>query len=142
MIQNPEVKADWVAALRSGEYAQGVGNLQFTMGADIPDEFCCWGVLCDLAVKAGVVGRRISSRGTVMFYPPDDPENYSTTLAPPVVLKWLGLEDSFGRVPMRPELVQYTYKEGGESPTQTSLVSLNDNKAPFSLIADIIEREL
>lgn len=141
MIQNLKVKADWVAALRSGEYAQGVGALQFVT-PEGPSEFCCWGVLCDLAVKAGVVGRSVSSQGTAMFYPLDDPTSSCSTLAPTPVLKWLGLEDSFGRIPMRPELAGYTYKEGGEPLTQTSLVSINDNGAPFSLIANVIEREL
>lgn len=37
------VKARWVAALRSGEYKQGIGELR---SAD--DRFCCLGVLCDL----------------------------------------------------------------------------------------------
>lgn len=42
------IKADWVRALRSGEYSQANGALQKNGG------FCCLGVLCDLAVKAGV----------------------------------------------------------------------------------------
>ena len=40
----------WVAALESGEYKQGVGALR-----NSDDEFCCFGVACDLAVKAGVI---------------------------------------------------------------------------------------
>ena len=40
---NPEWKAKWVTALRSGDYSQGVGNL---MGEE--DTFCCLGVLCDI----------------------------------------------------------------------------------------------
>lgn len=36
-------KAEWVAALRSGEYAQGTGLLR-----DFDNRFCCLGVLCDL----------------------------------------------------------------------------------------------
>jgi hypothetical protein len=39
---NPEVKARWVAALRSGKYAQGAGALRKG------DCFCCLGVLCDV----------------------------------------------------------------------------------------------
>jgi hypothetical protein len=39
---NPEVKARWVAALRSGEYKQGKGALRLN------NKFCCLGVLCDL----------------------------------------------------------------------------------------------
>lgn len=48
---NPEIKAQWVAALRSGEYKQGAGWL------NRGDEYCCLGVLCELAAKAGVVQR-------------------------------------------------------------------------------------
>lgn len=43
---NPEIKAKWVAALRSGEYKQGRGQLR------IGDRFCCLGVLCDLHGRA------------------------------------------------------------------------------------------
>lgn len=39
---NPEVKAKWVAALRSGNYPQTKGRLRDANG------FCCFGVLCDL----------------------------------------------------------------------------------------------
>lgn len=35
--------ADWVAALRSGKYKQGVGGLRRD------DRFCCLGVLCEIA---------------------------------------------------------------------------------------------
>lgn len=38
----PEIKAKWVAALRSGKYQQGRGGLRNG------DKFCCLGVLCDL----------------------------------------------------------------------------------------------
>lgn len=40
------IKELWVAALRSGKYKQGKGLLR-----NDKDEFCCWGVLCDLAAK-------------------------------------------------------------------------------------------
>lgn len=42
---NPEIKAKWLAALRSGEYKQGRGELRNG------DSFCCLGVLCDLHSK-------------------------------------------------------------------------------------------
>lgn len=38
----PDLKEQWVAALRSGEYKQGPGWLRRG------DKFCCLGVLCDL----------------------------------------------------------------------------------------------
>lgn len=43
---NPEVKAKWIAALRSGEYKQTQGHLR------VGDAFCCLGVLCNLHAQA------------------------------------------------------------------------------------------
>lgn len=40
---NPELKQKWLAALRSGNYRQGQGQLH---NAD--NQFCCLGVLCDI----------------------------------------------------------------------------------------------
>lgn len=40
-----KIKADWLAALRSGEYKQGIGRLRQD------GKFCCLGVLCDLYNK-------------------------------------------------------------------------------------------
>jgi hypothetical protein len=42
---NQEIKAKWVAALRSGEYAQTKNCLRNDEG------FCCLGVLCDIYAK-------------------------------------------------------------------------------------------
>jgi hypothetical protein len=47
MRMNPEVKAKWVAALRSGEYKQGTQQLR-----DECNRFCCLGVLCNLHAQA------------------------------------------------------------------------------------------
>lgn len=38
-----ELKAKWIAALRSGEYKQGNGRLRDG------DKYCCLGVLCDVS---------------------------------------------------------------------------------------------
>ena len=63
---NPITRADWIAALRSGKYAQGTGQLHsFEVGPEPesePDEngypvwkrtgrelFCCLGVACEIA---------------------------------------------------------------------------------------------
>lgn len=43
---NKTLKNKWLKALRSGEYAQGVGRLRTNK-----DEFCCLGVLCDISGK-------------------------------------------------------------------------------------------
>lgn len=47
MSMNPKIKAEWVAALRSGKYVQGKGMLRRESGS-----YCCLGVLCDLHARA------------------------------------------------------------------------------------------
>jgi hypothetical protein len=46
---DPQIRARWVAALRSGKYEQTAGSLHDECG------FCCLGVLCELAVQAGIM---------------------------------------------------------------------------------------
>ena len=41
MAMTPELKAQWIAALRSGEYTQGHNHLRTGNGY-----YCCLGVLC------------------------------------------------------------------------------------------------
>jgi len=43
---NPELKAKWIAALRSGDYRQGRGMLKSVYREDT---YCCLGVLCDVS---------------------------------------------------------------------------------------------
>ena len=47
---NPEIKNEWIIALRSGDYKQGKSVLQSEHGT-----FCCLGVICDILQKKGVV---------------------------------------------------------------------------------------
>ena len=42
---DPELKAKWVAALRSGEFKQGTTLLHST----VYDTYCCLGVLCEIS---------------------------------------------------------------------------------------------
>ncbi|HEY6276973.1 MAG TPA: hypothetical protein VIX86_11640 [Streptosporangiaceae bacterium] len=66
---NPEVRAQWCAALRSGEYQQGRAELR---SAD-HKKHCCLGVLTDLAARAGV------------------PVDWETAILPYLVTAWAGL---------------------------------------------------
>lgn len=49
MEMDDTLRAELVAALRSGEYAQGSGFLRTR-----DNKFCCLGVLCDLLAKRGL----------------------------------------------------------------------------------------
>lgn len=41
-----ELKAKWIAALRSGEYKQGMGGLRRYVYGDVV--YCCLGVVCEV----------------------------------------------------------------------------------------------
>ncbi len=85
MKMNEAVRVKWLAALRSGEYKQGTNFLQKE------DEFCCLGVLCDLAVKEGVIppGEYSDDWGPdvkVMLFAE------RSSLLPEAIVKWAGFE--------------------------------------------------
>jgi hypothetical protein len=46
-----EVMKKWVAALRSGKYRQGEGQLKIPAKHQGHVKYCCLGVLCDIAPK-------------------------------------------------------------------------------------------
>lgn len=133
-MMDQEIKAQWVAALRSGEYKQGEGYLNRTHIVSVEGEtepvvenrLCCLGVLCELAVKAGVTG--------VVSEDYDEGTTYGThndssnTYPPYGVQIWAGLE-----VP-NPVVYQGTHRN--------SLSFLNDDGETFETIANLIENQL
>ncbi len=59
---NPEIKAKWVAALRSGQYQQGAEYLEND------GRYCCLGVLCEVApgvAEPGGYGDEVLSEGSL-----------------------------------------------------------------------------
>lgn len=125
---NPEIRAQWCAALRSGEYPQTKEALR-----RLPEEiqqgghpaYCCLGVLTDLYIKAGndemVAGDEFLGAGD------GEPASVwasvegSLALA---VMEWAGLTD---RDPeLRPGL-------------HGNAVFLNDEGHTFAEIADLID---
>lgn len=111
---NPTVKALWVAALRSGQYKQGVGRLRSAR-----NEFCCLGVLCNLHAQAHP---EIAKTQT-------DPERYlgSCYYMPEAVAEWSGL---------------YTHMNVEINNVRGTLAYHNDRGVPFAQIADAIEAQL
>ena len=118
---NPLIKAKWVSALRSGEFKQGTMQLR-----TLDDKYCCLGVLCELAVREGVIDPPlpgVQGQFTDAYYF-DGNKNY----VPLAVRQWAGLEDSVGGY----------HVEGVE--TEQVLAVNNDASMPFPQIADIIEK--
>ena len=121
---DPLIRARWVAALRSGNYKQGLGRLKVRR-AHQKTEYCCLGVLCEIAVEDGVVepANTLLPEGVYRF------AGNGHTL-PQKVAEWAGLKSH------NPSVI-------GESGKITNLAGLNDEaKLCFSDIADVIEKQL
>lgn len=131
---NPEIKQRWLTALRSGKYKQGIGRLKTRQDAG-PVRHCCLGVLCDLAVEAGVVGNTLRLRmingaeELTWRYGEEGEVNY----LPPEVEKWAGLARS---------TAIFAPVIGEEGTVPTALSSLNDSGTTFEEIANLIEEQL
>lgn len=109
-----EIITEWTRRLRSGEYKQGRGALHFE------DEFCCLGVLCEVAVEQKVINK--PTNGLL-----DDRVQYydgESEVLPIAVRNWVGAKNcvcSYG------------------PPPSDCLTDANDRGKSFSEIADIIE---
>lgn len=115
MKPNKEVIRKWVDALRSGKYRQRKNYL-----GNENNEYCCLGVLCELAVKEGVISKEQENWQGSKINKYDD----STHVLPHSVMSWTGILDMVPQV-------------GGES-----LDYWNDcEEKTFSEIADMIEKE-
>lgn len=118
-MANLEIMRLWSAALRSDEFEQGRGNLART-SHDGSTQHCCLGVLCELAIRAGVPLNVTKDAYGVTYY------DGSAGTPPVSVRKWAGLGSSIllslPRLGMRPAF------------------ELNDTyKMPFAEIADAID---
>jgi hypothetical protein len=124
---NPEVKAKWLMALRSGEFTQGKGALRVmkdSIRSPSGESHCCLGVLCELYKRDH----------------PDDPKAdwqgkgfYGRTAYPaPIVLEWAGFIEADPKVNFQIRGVD-----------MNGIGVLNDNiQDGFKTVADRIERDL
>ena len=131
---NPEIKKLWIDALLSGEYQQGQGYLHQIRDGE--SQFCCLGVLCDLALKNGV-SLHVSQRDEWVTE-----FNNSSESLPEAVMEWSGMTSVNGgfhyTVSHRWEdLDGFIHDEQEEM--EQSLAELNDNGYTFEEIAKDIE---
>jgi hypothetical protein len=135
---NPEIKAKWVAALRSEEYKQGKKVLNNGVG-----NFCCLGVLCDLYAKENSVQWTDVLGG----HEEETLQEFLGNIAvlPDEVQNWAGLSGKNPYVKHNRnlnEVNQEIYKFGPLE-KEENLVTLNDSgKFTFNDIADLIEAQL
>lgn len=67
-MMKPELKKQWVEALRSGEYKQGEGTFKRAIKGE--ESFCCLGVLCDILDPEGWKVKRTTSGNYQIFLHP------------------------------------------------------------------------
>jgi len=125
---NPDIKAQWVAALRSGEYRQGKHVLH---NVD-EDTYCCLGVLCDLAVKAGVITEtteefNVTVNGDITVYGVNgDKLDQGGAILPVEVMAWAHLD--------------HANPDAADDDREVSLADWNDDmRYTFEDIARLIE---
>lgn len=132
---NPEVKEAWITALTSGEYKQGQRAL-CTLEDDGSKTWCCLGVLCDLAAKAGVQMAMGEAQVPVTMFADETRNvvlyNDDGGYPPSVVVEWAGLSSANPPVPGTSFGMTF----------DTTLASMNDNGEPFTAIADAIRTHL
>jgi hypothetical protein len=99
----------WVRALRSGKYGWGKEELHPKDG-----KFCCLGVLCEVAIKQGIISSYRHHLG----------------ILPEKVQNWIGLGSDVG------DMAIYIKDED-------SLAGINDSakRNPFTKIANLIEKK-
>lgn len=135
---NPEIKAEWLAALRSGEYQQGKSHLKRADDDSKTLRYCCLGVLCELAIKAGVgewyedEGKYAWRLGRNALY-----SDYEAAFLPNAVRVWSGMWTEDGSLNNEYLVPQ---NDGG-TVFARRLTSANDSGLNFQQIADIIEAE-
>lgn len=122
---DPDLKKKWVAALRSGEYAQGVCHLKKYRDGEF--EYCCLGVLS------------VVNGDTFVQYPEKDLQNnIDLYFVKEDLEKHVG---DFRRNRHVATCSQPYYDELGlDSYVVNYLWSMNDTGAAFSEIADYIEQ--
>ena len=107
-----EIAMQWADALESGKYKQGTEALR-----DVNNEYCCIGVLCDIAP-----GTKWLYRNDLYYVGQENPTHASRH-----VKEWSGLKTDEGRI---------IFKKGS-----LSLIKLNDErKRSFKQIAAYIRR--
>lgn len=130
---NPEIKSQWLAALRGDGYTQGRGTLTKKTPGGL--RHCCLGVLCSLAVEAGVPVPVTPYMDYQIAY------DGNTSVLPDIVMDWAGLTRSNPAILSDME-TDFRYEN-------FTLTDMNDGNSidgirihSFAEIADLIERNL
>lgn len=137
-----QVLDEMIERLRSGKYEQGSGYLRYRSTSG--DQFCCLGILCEMAAEEGVIERVVpdgENRKAFTYKDPNDADQKThSSYLPGAVIEWAGIVSDVEKSGAVGSEV-YRYEEQGafgEDPTKT-LAYMNDNGIPFDHIADWME---
>jgi hypothetical protein len=139
----PEIKAEWVAALRNGDYNQGERRL-VTLKEGMAPKYCCLGVLCHLIQEKGEydLKHRQETHHIVYFVGDDDYESgnneASFDILPRSLAESLGIGSS-PEVPFTTTLQEDPRVNASSVTSDVPLAFLNDKGFTFEEIADLIE---
>lgn len=121
-----DIATQWVADLRSGNFAQGYKLLH---RAD--DKMCCLGVLSDQAYRLGRCGRKLQI-DAYHYGSVEDTDEISRSVSyihlPRPVVDWAAAHSPSGRLPFMSVVGSFVH-----------LTDLNDAEFSFDQIADVIE---
>lgn len=125
----------FLAALRSGAYKQGTGNLAYDNGSGM--KHCCLGVGSELAFQDGAVSRIVND-GSVKF-------GNSYQLASEALLDWLGIPE-VNRINIYGDSWNIKFFKSTQYNSfhdhYTTATDLNDGeRLSFNSIADVFEAE-
>lgn len=85
------IAAMWRTDLLSKEYQQGIGTLARKNG-----QFCCLGVLCEQAVRAGIVTRKLVDL-RYQYTAVNDAGDCEGGVLPKAVMEWAGMKSDNGK---------------------------------------------
>lgn len=137
------IKAEWVKRLRSGDYEQVAGYLKKKDYDSGEYRYCCWGVLCEIAVEAGIVDEH-DRDGEVYF----GKERTDSAMPVGLVYDWAKLSSSPEIQVVNPlyhgDREDSDWDEDYIEPefTSSTLEDQNDTGHDFLEIADYIEAQL
>lgn len=138
----PEIKAKWLAALRSGEYKQTQGTLHYR-DRQGNDSYCCLGVLCEITENCT---SDYDEAHEQFVYHYGSSSSLSSDTLPFELAQEIGEDvdticvlNSAAVAPIIKDLYPSIVK-GMEN--ETALSELNDEGVDFLAIADIIDKLL
>lgn len=136
-VMTEELKAQWIAALRSGEYNQTRSALKNNEG------FCCLGVLCDVIDNTRWADD--NQTNGYNFELGDTRFSFNTAVIPSEAAKPLALNKMLVTIDdniIDPDQIDLEVDSHDTTRLDDYLITLNDNGKSFSEIADIIEKHL